>query len=187
MDEFSYLSVLLSIILGLAVTEILSGFRDLLRARGNVRLYWPSLLWAFLLLIIAAQSWWAMFGLRNYHTWTFAGFAVVLLQMIVLYMLAGIVLPERTPGETIDLRANYFAQHRWFCALAVVSILTSLAKDLVLSGSLPNRNNLIFHLLFGTMGIAAAFTNREWFHKLFALLITALFGLYIVLLFGRLQ
>jgi hypothetical protein len=33
MDEFSYLSVLLSIILGLAVAEILSGYRGLLQAR----------------------------------------------------------------------------------------------------------------------------------------------------------
>src|SRR5215831_8785414 len=37
MDEFGYLSVLLSVILGLAVTQILKGFRGLIlsRARGR--------------------------------------------------------------------------------------------------------------------------------------------------------
>ena len=34
MDEFSYLSVLVSVILGLAVTQILKGFRGILLSRG---------------------------------------------------------------------------------------------------------------------------------------------------------
>ena len=67
MDEFSYLSVLLSIILGLAVTQILTGFRGLLQSRARVQVYWPAIAWAFLLLVICAQSWWAMFGLRSHH------------------------------------------------------------------------------------------------------------------------
>ena len=39
MDEFSYLSVLLSVILGLAVTQILKGFRGLLLSRARA---WSS-------------------------------------------------------------------------------------------------------------------------------------------------
>jgi hypothetical protein len=187
MDEFSYLSVLLSIILGLAVTEILTGYRGLLQARQRVRLYWPSLLWSFVLLVIYAQTWWAMFGLRSYHNWNFAGFAVVLFHMIFLYMLAGLVLPEISPRETIDLRANYFAQHRWFSALAILTVVASLAKDLVLAGSLPNRTNVLFHAIYAGMALIGALTKREWFHKFFALMIAALFALYIVLLFGHLD
>jgi hypothetical protein len=49
--------------------------------------------WAALLLLICVQSWWAMFELRHYQPWTFAAFAVVLLQTILTYMLAGLVFP----------------------------------------------------------------------------------------------
>ena len=49
MDEFSYLSVLFSIIVGLTVAEILQGFRHLLLLRERVRVYWPVLVWGFLL------------------------------------------------------------------------------------------------------------------------------------------
>ncbi len=187
MDEFSYLSVLLSIILGLAVTEILSGFRSLLQARQRVRLYWPSLLWAFLLLLIAAQTWWASFGLRTHHDWNFAGFAVVLLQMVVLYMLAGLVLPEINAGEVIDLRAHYFAQRRWFFAIALASVIVSVAKDLVLSGEWPDRRNLIFHIIFGVMALSATLIQREWLHKVLTLALAVVFALYIALLFGHLH
>ena len=41
MDAFSYLSVLLSIVLGLAVTHLLSGFAALVHARRRIAMYWP--------------------------------------------------------------------------------------------------------------------------------------------------
>jgi hypothetical protein len=52
MDEFSYLSVLISVILGLAVTQILKEFRGILLSRVRVGIYWPVLGWAALLLLI---------------------------------------------------------------------------------------------------------------------------------------
>ena len=90
MDESSYLSVLISVILGLAVTQILKGFREILLSRSRIRIYWPVVAWAALLLLVCVQSWWAMFELRQYQPWTFAAFAVVLLQTILTYMLAGL-------------------------------------------------------------------------------------------------
>jgi hypothetical protein len=62
MDSFGYLSVLLSIIIGLAVTQILQGLRVLMLSRETARLYAPSLIWTALLLLIATQMWWAAFG-----------------------------------------------------------------------------------------------------------------------------
>jgi hypothetical protein len=52
MDEFSYLSVLISVILGLAVTQILKGFRGILLSRARIRIYWPVIAWAALLLLV---------------------------------------------------------------------------------------------------------------------------------------
>ena len=44
MDAFSYLSVLLSIILGLGIQQVLQGYRALMLARGRVRFFWVPLL-----------------------------------------------------------------------------------------------------------------------------------------------
>ena len=74
MDQFNYLAVLISIILGLGITQLLSGVGRLLQARGHVRLYWPTLAWVAVLLVVHVQTWWAMFGLRTLQTWTFAAF-----------------------------------------------------------------------------------------------------------------
>jgi len=83
-DEFGYLSVLLSIILGLAITQILQGLRGILRARALVRMYWPTAAWSGLLLVIDVQISWAMFGLREIVSWTFPGISVVLAQKAAL-------------------------------------------------------------------------------------------------------
>jgi hypothetical protein len=45
-NSFDYLSVLLSIILGLAITQVLQGLRGLILTRAKVKLYIPTLIWA---------------------------------------------------------------------------------------------------------------------------------------------
>lgn len=94
MDEFSYLSVLISVILGLAVTQILKGFRGILLSRARVRIYWPVIAWAAFLLLICSQNWWSMFGMRNRHDWTFLQFTMVLLNTVFIYMMTALVFPD---------------------------------------------------------------------------------------------
>jgi len=137
MDEFGYLSVLLSVILGLAVTQILKGFRGLILSRARIRIYWPVIVWAALVLLICFQSWWAMFELRHYQQWTFAAFAVVLLQTIVTYMLAGLVFPDLFGEGIVDLRENFYANRVWFFALGFLVIVVSVCKVVVIYGELP--------------------------------------------------
>ena len=184
MDAFSYLSVLLSIILGLAITQILQGFRDLMQARTRLRLYWPSLLWAILLLVICVQEWWAMFGWKNYRPWTFTGFSMMLGQTVATYLAAALVLPDTRGDEPIDLRAYYYANHRWLFASFGMVVVISIAKDLVLSGSLPSPPaNFLGQLAFIAIALVAALSSREIVHKVIAPLAAILFLTYTAMLF----
>jgi hypothetical protein len=187
MDQFSYLSVLLSIIVGLAITQILQGFRGIVLARTRIRPYWPSVLWAATLLLINVQSWWAMFGLRQIEAWTFAAFAVVLAQTIVQYMLAAIVLPDFAGTESVDLKEHYWSHTRWFFGLFVFVLLISLSKDLVLGGRLPNSLNLAFHGLFIGLCAIALLTRNRAYHHMLAIAGIATFGAYVVLLYEHLR
>ena len=187
MDAFSYLSVLLSLILGLAITQLLQGLGALMRARGRVRMYWPVVALSVTLLISFVQTWWAMFGLRHRQQWTFLAFSVVLLQTVFGYLQAALLSPEVPPEGEVDLRASYFAHARWFFAMVIAGTLTSLAKDLVLEGRLPVPVNVGFHLFWIGLSVAAAILQRDWFHRLLAVLALAGVSAYIVLLFTRLQ
>jgi hypothetical protein len=187
MDEFSYLSVLLSVILGLAVTQILKGFRGLLLSRARIQVYWPVIVWAVLVLLICFQNWWSMFGMRNRHDWTFEQFAIVLLQTILIYMVAGLVFPDFFGEAIVDLKENFYAHRRWFFLLFVAILVVSVCKGLVLNGKLYNPTDLAFHAIFAVMAFIAAFTHWEGYHKVGVILVSAGFVLYIVLLYARMQ
>ena len=188
MDQFGYLSVLLSIIVGLAITQLLQGFRGMVLSRSRIRLYAPTVTWTVTLLLIAVQSWWAMFGLRDRARWTFLEFAVVLLQMILLYMLAALVLPDFSGDEKeIDLKQHYYQHRHVFFGVAIANTLVSLGKDVILTGHLPDAANVRFHLVFIVTAAAAMITAREWYHRLLAPALLLVFCFYVGLLFTQLR
>lgn len=187
MDEFGYLSVIISVILGLSITQLLQGIGQVINARDRVRMYWPALGWAVLLLLIDAQAWWAMFGYRYRHNWTFVQFTIVLLEAIMLYLLAAIVLPNIPNEGEIDLRSNYFRHAGWFFGSLVVLLLDSLLKTVVISGGLPGKPDLGFHLFWITIALIAAFVRNDRFHKAFVCLSFVIFIAYIALLFSSLR
>jgi hypothetical protein len=187
MDAFSYLSVLISLILGLAITQVLKGFRGLMQARSRLQTYWPAVVWAILIVVISVQSWWAMFGLRAHLDWTFLEFSVVLLQTIVIYLLAALVLPDIFGEASVNLREHYYGHRRWFFSLLVVLIATSLLKTLVIDGKLPEPTDLGFHVLFVASGVSGALIARPRYHEFLAVSGALLIGSYIALLFTHLR
>jgi hypothetical protein len=187
MDAFSFLSVLLSIILGLAITQVLQGLGRLMTARARVAFYWPPIVIALALLVTFVQSWWAMFGLRTRSAWTFLAFFVVILQTIFSYLQAALVLPEFPIESTVDMRANYFSHSRWLFLMLIGGLVTSLVKDVILDGRLPVPLNVGFHLSWIALSAVAAVTQRDWVHKIVAMVIASSIASYVVLLFARLQ
>lgn len=186
MDAFSYLSVLLSIIIGLAITQILQGYRGLLLHRARLILYPPPLIWSALILLFATQSWWASFGLADHHDRSFAGFAMLLLQTIFLYMLAALILPDTPAGEPIDLRAHYYREVGPFYGLTIAMLAASIAKDWLIDGHLPTAGNLAFHFAFAALAALAMLVRRPLLHMAIAPVIALLATAYIATLFARL-
>jgi hypothetical protein len=186
-DAFSYLSVLLSIILGLAIAQLLQGVGQLLQLRGRVRWYWPAVVWMAMLLLIYVQSWWAIFDLRNVRAWTFAAFAIVLLQTVLEYLLAALLTPLSFGDGNIDLRSHYFAQSRAFFVVLAGVLVVSLAKSKVVSGGFPQGENLAFHLALLALSAVCVVLIREWAHRLVAVASLVLFVIYIARLFSHLE
>ena len=186
MDALSYLSVLLSVILGLAIQQVLQGYRALALNRKRVMLYWPSLAWSGVILMMAAQHWWSSFDLARHGDWSFAAFAAILIQTALIYMMAALVLPDVPPGEPLNLKDHYWREVTPFFASGTLAISWSIAREWILEGRLPEPVNLAFHLLFLAMGVTAILVRKEGLHKLFAAAMTVLFTTYVVTLFARL-
>lgn len=186
MDAFEYLSVLISIVLGLALTQLLTSAGRLIQARGRAKPYWPVLLWTGSLLVILVQSWWALFDFRDHAPWTLPEFALILVHPTLLYLMCVLILPDSGVEGPIDLKANYFGQAPWFFSAAALLTVASIARPLVFDGELPLDADRIFHLAFLATAVLCAMNRRETLHKMVALTAPLTLLTYVCLLFFQL-
>ena len=187
MESFNYLSVLISIILGLAIAQVLQGVRGLVLSRSKVKLYTPTIIWTGMALLIPIQGWWASFSMHQQASWNFLGLLTIVLQATSVYMIAALILPDAKGDTTVDLREHYFAHRHWFFGAVLGSVIFSLSKEFVLYDRLPHPLDLSFQVAFGVIAIIAMLVRREWLHKLLAPISAVLLLLYIALIFRNLH
>src|SRR5215469_13631351 len=183
MDAFSYLVVLVSVVVGLALTHLLAGFAAMIRARTRIAVYWPLAGQMTLLFLLQVQMWWSFFGLRQVGRWSFPEFLVVLMQAVLVYLATAILVPDMRDGGRIDLKACYYREARWYFGALLLAVVDSLAKNLVLTGRFQNGTDLAAHITFVSLCVAGIVTRREWVHKTVAVLALLVFASYIALLF----
>jgi len=184
-NPFSYLSVLVSMVLGLGISQLLKGFSRWLELRKEFGAFGTTIAWALLLLLIHFQTWWSMYGMRDYANWSFVQFSMVILQPIVLFLLAVLVFPSPSSPHR-NLRDHFFHQHRWFFGLFLALLFISLLKDLARGGSLPEPANIAFHvggMVLASLGLAL---KDERSHHWLAYVALFSFMTYIATLFAEL-
>jgi len=107
MSTFEFVSVLMSIVVGLGITRILSDLASLAEFRAKVRFDGITFLWTLNVLGYHLVYWWVVVNnWRTRETWSFAGFAALFLYGVALYFCAAIILPRATDKE-LDLRERF--------------------------------------------------------------------------------
>jgi len=180
MTAAGYVLALITIISGLAISDVVISLNRLIRRHRQVRWDWLPLVGAGLATGSIVVSWW--FGwqaaLDPAYSPTFGFFLLVLLQLIILYLFACAALPDEIPAEGLDLRAYYDANGRYFWGLYAVLAGVFIAKDLVYLGIESAAPDPLVNYLWagGTLAVAVllTFVRRRWPHMVFAPLLLAL-------------
>lgn len=155
MTPFEYLSVLISIIVGLAITQLLSGTARLIQIRARVRPHATTLLWMATLFLLDTQIWWAAFERRDARDWNFFLFLFYLLQPTLAFLLSYLVLPELGDEDEIDLPANFAGNRPWFFGLLALLPLVSLVDEYIDLGAIPRDADAGFRVLFLALSVMA--------------------------------
>lgn len=187
MSAFEYLSVLISIILGLALTQLLTGAGRLIRRRDRVRFFFPAALWMGVFFVVIVQTWWTMFTLRLYEDWTIDKFLVVLLHPALVYFLVDLLVPETDGGGEIDMKAEFMRHAPIFFAALVGLLLASLARPLVMHWRFTPWSDFAFHGVFIALSTAAIFVRSANFHRVLAPASVLLLVVYVALLSADLR
>lgn len=204
MSQLEYLITLVSIIVGLGLTDLVQSLRELVRPGRPVRWHWLPLTWAAIVFLLILQVWWQAFRfLRDEVLAHVAAFAPVLLAFLLLYLLCAFALPDpewatwravMSPeneseagggrGEGLDLEAFYFsrAHRRWFfgtfIGLLGASQLFNVAKWGAQEEVVITTARLVQNAGLNA-GIAAVLagliaTDRRWVHGATTLLVAGI-------------
>jgi len=120
MTTFEYVMVMVSVVLALALAQLL---RALTEVVTNPRRYWVHALWMLSLVLLIVQIWWAYWDFNATETWTFALYLYLLSYPIGVFIAASLLVPA-TRAADMDWRAHYYQVHRWaFTALLACSLI----------------------------------------------------------------
>ena len=159
MDRFSFIMVLLSIVVGLGVTELLSNVARQINNRVTVKHSWLQSMTVAFVFIALLQQWWEMWSLQSVETWYFPTVLLMLGGPIALYIDSHIVFPASL--DSADLGEHYFKNARVIWSIGVIAVLfASLFRPISFGAPLFHPSNASSFAGFATFVVLAASRNR---------------------------
>lgn len=129
-SPFEYVTVLISIILGLGITQILTGIADLIHKSDRVKVYWPHIIWILFVMLLHIQEWWVTYELKGYQPWRLPTFLFIMAYPINLFILARMLFPFALKGKIIDLKGFYFGNFRKIFLIFIISAALSITYNI---------------------------------------------------------
>lgn len=176
MDKAEYLSVLVSIVVGLGLSQLLSGFGRMLVARQRVRMYGVSLGAAAIVFLAQVQFWWSTFNYDRAILDNFFSFLVFLLAPILLYLLSVLVLPDFDDDvATISMYDHYYAVRPWFFGIGAATVVANVVRNVAVQDARMWTEDRPFETLFLLLMLSGALVRSPRFHALLTPLMGAAF------------
>ena len=108
MSAFEFVAVLFSVIVGMAISHLLSAASELIEIHARVKTYWVNTLWFITVFIWDIFSWWGMWALNDLEYWNYASFFLVVVNLSGIYFMTTLVLPQPSESGKINLEKHYF-------------------------------------------------------------------------------
>jgi len=165
MSEFEYVSVLVSIVIGLGLARLLSGMARSVNRRRSIELDAVHSIWTAVVFIQLLLNWWVFFQSRELDQWTFAGFLLIVMWAVSFFLMTVILYPPDM--EEHETYGDVWRRNRpWFMGIwAGTSILdvalTHMRGDLF---DPPSYLPTILHLI--ALGVLGVFIRNRRFHLL---------------------
>lgn len=162
MSQFEFSTVLVSIMIAIAVTEILATWGRIIRLRRTVRPYWVHVGWMALVLLLAIQFWWSLWELREWPDWGFFEYLFSLLPFLTLVVLTFLLCPDLATEGHDRLDAYFFENSGWFFSLGAVFLVELMITNPMLRGEawLGIDNGIRLAALVAVLPLAASQNRR---------------------------
>lgn len=163
MSQYEFVMMMMSIIVGLGVTELLRNVARQIQCRAGSKQYWLHSVVAALIFFSLLQAWWESWSLLNTEDWNFLIVLLLLSGPIGIYIISHLLFPNDVEGANFE--EHYYNNSRTInlLAMAVVSVSTifkpvSFGESIFTLSSIPS---LLMFIAFFTM----AMTRKKLIHE----------------------
>ena len=173
MSEFEFVFPLFALLVGLSMTEMLSGLAHALKSKRDVRVGWLTPLLGMLILINLAMFWQGSWDIRDQITATSGSFILLLVVGGAYFLAASLVFPS-WGSEVRDLD-EHFMDVRRVSLLAIAACNLGFIIRIAMATAGPIGwwwwgGNILFVML---LVLAAFVRNRRVILSILAILLVA--------------
>ena len=132
MSDFEFLSVLVSIVVGLALTRLLAGLGHAYHFRRISKMDPVHVAWTVTVFFATILNWWVFLLWRDFDAWNFTTYFLVIIWTTLMYILAVALYPPHL-AEDANYRKLFEDNRTWllltFAAFCALDILVSSIRE----------------------------------------------------------
>jgi hypothetical protein len=127
-DMFAYLAAFVTIVLALAVSDMIQSLHRLLQARGRVRWSLVAILAAAAVFLAILEEFFALWRLAGIERFTYPELMILIAPPVILSLAALTALPDIVPAEGMELEAYYMDNRRTLYLLLGLWVLAVFVR-----------------------------------------------------------
>jgi len=166
MDSFEYLTVFVSIILGLGMTYLILGIGKLLSQKKHIRFYWIHHIQIVSTFLIILNTWWLTYSWVGIETLTFLHYLFLMCTPLVVVLASSFLFPGGMMKNT-SLKEHYFSIYKPYYILVSLiwpfDIVDTLLKGTYRFTELGAPYVLISSLSFSIV-LSPVFIRKPLYH-----------------------
>ncbi len=168
-SAFEYIGILISIILGLGITQILSSIAECVYNSKQIKFYFPHTIWVIIILFLHIQEWFIIYELKNYPVWKLPTFLFMLLYPIVLYIIAKLLFPPNVEATVVNFKEYFMQSFSKIYTLFSIAVFTSIFFNVFILNVPLLQQSLLFIPILIFISMVWFNVKLEWLHKLIAI------------------
>ena len=175
MQMFEYIIVLISIVIGLALTHLMQGIAGLIQHPDRSRIWWVHLVWVGYMFLNSIFWWWYEFRLQRIELWTFSLYAFVVFYAFYIYLICALRFPRDLEGYD-GYRDYFLSRRKWFFGLLIgwgaVDLIDTAIKNTAETNYFASLGTeyLISQVALTLAAVVGLVSRRESVHATIAIL-----------------
>jgi len=164
MDITAHAVTLISIIIGIGLTEMFGNLHRLIRNRSRVTWDWLPVVWSTTLLVLVLNYWWSIYlGVAGFQQSSNAAeFGLLLIPPILLFLTTASVLPNFEANSEWDMRRHYDEQRKTFIVTFVLYQCSTWATAAVVGTLGWNVISVVRAVILSLLVLLLVLNKRRW-------------------------